>query len=381
MIKIFLKDKIKIFLFKIAFYLTKKNNLKKKNKNIAIVFTNAIGDYIIFSSILPVLCEYYKNYKIYIIGYERWKDIAYKNNNIEYIFFDRDKIKFNIRYIYNLLNKINCQRYSLAINPVYSRNLLSDLIIYTLKADLKIAFEGDLNNISLKNFKWANKKVYNKLIKVEKKNLKEIDYYNELLYTLGVKLNTKVLPKIQYNKTASIKINLLLKEVGILKSDKFVVIMPGAQSSIRVWNIKNYIPICEFLIRHNYKIIITGGSKEKQISEELNKNCHNQLINLTGKLNLTELAELYRLAHLYIGNDTGALHIAIAVGLPTIAILGGGHPFRFYPYGPINKHKCCTKKLDCFGCNWKCIYDEARCIQEVTPSQVINEIISILNIN
>ena len=231
MIKIFLKDKIKIFLFKIAFYLTKKNNLKKKNKNIAIVFTNAIGDYIIFSSILPVLCEYYKNYKIYIIGYERWKDIAYKNNNIEYIFFDRDKIQFNIRYIYNLLNKINCQRYSLAINPVYSRNLLSDLIIYTLKADLKIAFEGDLNNISLKNFKWANKKVYNKLIKVEKKNLKEIDYYNELLYTLGVKLNTKVLPKIQYNKTASIKINLLLKEVGILKSDKFVVIMPGAQSS------------------------------------------------------------------------------------------------------------------------------------------------------
>jgi len=127
------------------------------------------------------------------------------------------------------------------------------------------------------------------------------------------------------------------------------------------------------------KFLIVGSQKDK----ELIKIKHNDFLfkytyNLCGKFDLNELAPLFEKCTLVTGNETGLLHIAIASGAHIISILGGGHFGRFMPYGDANKNKFVYKKMDCFQCDWQCIYPEKRCITEITVEGVFNEVRELL---
>jgi ADP-heptose:LPS heptosyltransferase len=96
-----------------------------------------------------------------------------------------------------------------------------------------------------------------------------------------------------------------------------------------------------------------------------------------------------RNARIVISNDTGPAHIAAAVAVPVVCILGGGHYGRFMPYrveAPTASNLlpiAVSVELDCFGCNWACVYQRGptepmRCIKEVTVDHVWNRTLSCL---
>ena len=108
---------------------------------------------------------------------------------------------------------------------------------------------------------------------------------------------------------------------------------------------------------------------------------------MSGQTTLWELAGLLRQSRLTISNDTGAVHIASAVGTPTVCILGGGHFGRFVPYpelaGQTNYLKVVFHKMPCYGCNWECVYhikegEPAPCISNISVDAVWNEVKSLL---
>jgi ADP-heptose:LPS heptosyltransferase len=90
------------------------------------------------------------------------------------------------------------------------------------------------------------------------------------------------------------------------------------------------------------------------------------VVRLAGKTDLLQLAAIFKHSVLYIGSETGPLHLAVAVGTPTVCILGGGHFGRFYPYGDLRKHRAVFQKMDCYHCNWECIYEVPHCIRDIT---------------
>ena len=80
-------------------------------------------------------------------------------------------------------------------------------------------------------------------------------------------------------------------------------------------------------------------------------------VNLAGKTTLSQFIELVRGARLLIGNETSAVHIAAAVGTPSICLLGGGHFGRFLPYPDCvegAKPVAVYERMECYGCNWRC---------------------------
>ena len=100
---------------------------------------------------------------------------------------------------------------------------------------------------------------------------------------------------------------------------------------------------------------------------------------MAGKTELTELSGLLSLSQLTISNDTGAVHLAAAIGTPMVCILGGGHFGRFVPYpklsGQTNSLKVVYHKMPCYGCNWECIYplkknEPAPCITKISVDAV-----------
>lgn len=94
--------------------------------------------------------------------------------------------------------------------------------------------------------------------------------------------------------------------------------------------------------------------------------------------------------HLVIGNESSAIHIACACGVPSFCIAGGGHWGRFVPYmcdleggcKPIIIHRM----MDCYRCQWFCRYPRAKgapvkCIGDIDTEQAWKIIVSTLKLN
>jgi ADP-heptose:LPS heptosyltransferase len=111
------------------------------------------------------------------------------------------------------------------------------------------------------------------------------------------------------------------------------------------------------------------------------------VLNLAGKTTLIDLAELIRAAKLLIGNESGAVHLAAAVGTPSVSIVGGGHYGRFIPYDIAADDECVAPipvihRMECYGCNWKCIFpivpgQPTPCVSRITVQHALTETESI----
>ena len=78
---------------------------------------------------------------------------------------------------------------------------------------------------------------------------------------------------------------------------------------------------------------------------------------------------LLKESRLYVGHDTGAMHIAGAVGRPVVGIFGGGHWPRFRPSA--RQAVSVVQPLPCFGCNWDCHFGDGPCVKTIPASDVI----------
>ncbi len=84
------------------------------------------------------------------------------------------------------------------------------------------------------------------------------------------------------------------------------------------------------------------------------------------------LAAVLADARLYAGHDTGAMHMAAAVGRPVVGIFGGGHWPRFRP----SARQCVSvvQPLPCFGCNWDCHFGDGPCVKTLPAADVIRAV-------
>ena len=96
-----------------------------------------------------------------------------------------------------------------------------------------------------------------------------------------------------------------------------------------------------------------------------------------GENSLDAMVALLSSASLYLGNDTGAMHIAAAAGVPVVAVFGGGHWPRFLPVA--QRGAVHTRMLPCFGCGWRdCIFFDGPCVHRVEEDGVRASIVRVL---
>lgn len=126
-----------------------------------------------------------------------------------------------------------------------------------------------------------------------------------------------------YSNASQKEIERMLGEAGI-SLDKFIAIAPGAGSDIKRWPAKRYASIAEYIYtQYNIPCIIIGGPHDKKaIAEFLNELDSSVHFYNPGPLSMEQLKVLLGRATLLIGNDSGAVHVAQAVGTKTIAIVG-----------------------------------------------------------
>jgi heptosyltransferase-3 len=98
------------------------------------------------------------------------------------------------------------------------------------------------------------------------------------------------------------------------------------------------------------------------------------VVNLCGKLTPRQSAAVFSHARLFLGHDSGPMHLAAAVQTPCIAIFAARNiPHVWFPFGP--QHRVLYHRVNCMGCNLEtCIVERKKCLTSITVAEVLTEI-------
>ena len=150
-----------------------------------------------------------------------------------------------------------------------------------------------------------------------------------------------------------------------------IAIHPGSPIPQKRWAPERYAKLADWLIaQKRAKILFIGVKEEIPIITEIQRLMRAESNNIAGETTLTQLASILHVCNVFIGNDSGPMHLAAAVGTPTIGLYGPGDPTRFGPVGP----QCQTiqQKPDCPPCpGTACRFGKDGCMSKIQVDDVI----------
>jgi len=152
-----------------------------------------------------------------------------------------------------------------------------------------------------------------------------------------------------------------------LEPGRFIVCAAAGFSNVRLktWPADRYGAVLGRAQRqHGLGALLIGETGERTHLEVVRASgAASAAIWTGGPGDLVLLAALLARSRLYLGNDTGAMHLAAALGRPVVAIFGGGTWPRFQPAAA--QAAVLVHPLPCFGCGWDCPFGDAPCVKAV----------------
>lgn len=153
---------------------------------------------------------------------------------------------------------------------------------------------------------------------------------------------------------------------------RFAIVNPGATWATKRWPPECFGEVARGLVEtHGVAAVAPwGDAAERSAAELIVRAAGGRDAFLAPPTNLRQLAALLARAILFVGNDTGPLHLAAALGIPCVAVFGASDPRRNGPYGPA--HRIVASAPPCQPC-WKmrCTRGDLACLRAIEPAQVL----------
>lgn len=334
-------------------------------KNILVVRTDRIGDVILTLPLASIIKEKYPGSKITFMVKEYTSELVYANSLID------DVIIYDNFTLSQLLKKIRQNKFYAAIT-VYPRFKIA-LLLFSAGIKIRIGT----------GYRWYsflfNKKTYD-----HRKDGKrhELEYNVRLLKNLNIDF-TPEKGGVNFNFKIDEKSKTIIKDIlastKIEQSKKIIIVHPGSKGSAVDLPKEKFRKIVNTISEYdNFQIILTGNNEEREICKSMETE---KVINLAGKLSLMQLAALIDLAHVFVSNSTGPIHIAAALNknivgfYPKIASMS---PKRWGPYS--NNAKIFQPNIDCNNCTRKQC-EELNCMSSIEVEEVTDYILTLLKEN
>jgi heptosyltransferase-3 len=154
--------------------------------------------------------------------------------------------------------------------------------------------------------------------------------------------------------TATARIDELLARHNVAAG--FVHCHPASRWQFKCWPAAKMAELLDALAARGLAVVLTAApaAAERQLVDAIRAAAHSPLVDLAGQLNLRELAALTARARLFVGVDSAPMHIAAAMGTPTVALFGPSGDIEWAPWGVAHRvvasdaHPCRPCGLD--GC-------------------------------
>jgi len=347
--------------------LVKGKNFSLDNiKSILLIQLGDIGDVVLTIPTIKALRDNFPSSMIFMIVRKHAKELIEDCTWVDgLISVEKDKrsLKDKILYHKSFFQNLRKKRFEVAIDlRAGTRGAILSLLSGAMLRIGRYADDGTL---------WRNR-LFTHLVKPAN----EIQQYSAL-HNLNILAPFNLTiedtsPELIVTKEKEIDAENILRKEQVPSDKPIIALHPFSRWKYKEWPIRNYIKLINYIgSKYKVSILITGSIDERDRASKIAKSCKINVHNLAGKISLGDLAAFLNRCSVLIGIDSAPIHIAAAVGTPTITIFGPSSPVNWAPRG--RQHKIITKNLPCVPCRQKgCNNSEvSRCLEELSVDEVI----------
>jgi len=353
---------------------------------ILVIALSGIGDALLFNPALKLLRKELPDAEVdCLVMYRGARDIYEKNpdiNKIYYFDFLKEGYLSSLKYIISLRKK-----FDVTINVYPSNRKEYNIINFLLGAGKRVAvkyLKRDFQNLGFLN------------------NIRT----SENFYSHNVQTNIKLVEKLlgkKFNEEPPLNFYLgdeeknfaedYLRNLNITENDLVIGFHPGCATLKnhikRRWEPEKFAELAGLLIRHeNAKILIFGGPEELELKKNIFSMISSPGASVVETRSLISSAAIMKRCNIFVTNDSSLMHVASALRLNVVAIIGPTNSNFIHPWK--TSHKIVTLNLDCSPCFFyspkplKCTRTDVlyKCIRELNVESVyasIKELLSGIN--
>lgn len=215
---------------------------------------------------------------------------------------------------------------------------------------------------------------------------------HELEYTLDVIRYLGILPPdhnscgnglfMPIRKDSEMYIEEFLSGQGYRAGEKMIAIHPGASCPSKIWPAQRFAQVADSLVEEfGAKAVIVAGPDDLDIARNMIGLMRHACIDAIGKTTVSQLASLLRRSCLFVSNDSGPVHIAVALGVPVVAIFGRCQPgLSFQRWGPTGKNSAILhKEVGCKPCLAHNCQRDFACLKAISAEEVLHAVRKLLD--
>ncbi len=146
-----------------------------------------------------------------------------------------------------------------------------------------------------------------------------------------------------------------------------VAVNPGFGFQTKAWGLEKYAALCDMLIEKlNCTVLLTWGPGEREMVEIITGKMKNTPL-VSPSTTIKQSLSFFSRCDLFIGSDTGPMHVCAAIGVKTLVLMGPTDPLRNGPFG--NEHTVIQKNLSCKNC-YKRKCGTRECMESILVDEV-----------
>lgn len=364
-------------------------------RKILAIKLRALGDTVLMTSPLLELKKAFPNAQIDVLVTKTWAPLLENHPAISQLWlYERHKdAPSRAKTIAKLALKLRKEKYDCVVN--FHASPSSSALAYALGAKVRsIHFHGHLD-----------KNRYSTVIVPDKGVLKPIIERDlDTVRALGVSTTPQTLPQVFIKEDEIKEAEQRLSLLGLNKP--ILCLGIGASRATKTWPLDRFAGIAIRWRDQTQGSVICFNSREEEsqarsffnsVDEKLfqwyqdiktRKQVRSQIVCET-QIPLRTMAAIFKNAKVYLGNDSGPKHIAVASELPTVTLFGPEDPFEWHPY-PQDKHPYhfienlpCRKDHQPGYRPWcglhECVVEEHRCMKQINEDDVFRTLMHLVN--
>jgi heptosyltransferase-2 len=338
-------------------------------KRILIMRLDKIGDVMLSTPVLRAVREAYPKSHIAVMVRPYAEDIVRGNPYIdELIIYDKDSRYKSFWATAKFALTLRKKRFDLAL--VLHPSNRSHIIAYLAGIPARVGYDTKMAFLLTKRIPHTKQFALKH----------EIDYTLGLLRYIGIEPASRELCMPIRGESES-EIKEIFKANGIEEGARVIVIHPGASCPSRIWPPERFAAVADTLAeKYAVRVIIVVGKKEQEFGDSVAELTKSRAVNLSGRISVSELASVIKRSRLLVSNSSGPVHIACALGVPTVVIFGrNDRGASFVRWGPVGANNIMlTRDVGCEVCAAHHCRRDFKCLYSITTDDVLRACDSIL---
>jgi len=347
---------------------------------ILLIRLSSLGDVVLTSPAIRAVRKHFPDSYIAMLVGKQSADVLMENPHLdEVITLNRKAANRNIGETHRVVAELRRRKFDLTID--FQRKFRTSLLAYLSGAKYRVGYHQPCGALCV--------------VRVpDRVNKHAIERNFDLLSAIGLHADTKEMelfltdtdrkyaeavheaPHLSVGPASQILASAVI-DSRRLKLGLF----PGAGWKHREWKPERFAAIGDLAYEHfGAQTLIFGGPNEKDLVDKVAGYMMYPSVRLAGNLKIRQLAALIEKCDVFVTNDTGPMHIAVAMKTPTVALFGPGNHVKFQPIG--QAHTTIRHNVPCSPC--KQFTDKCKdniCMKLITVDEVWEVLFSLLKRN